>query len=78
MLSRRFDAAQDEVDRCHDQIARQASSARALQSHCDVLTQQVAVVAAEVDNLREREREILNQSATKDLQHKRTVEKLTD
>jgi hypothetical protein len=43
-----------------------------------VLTQQVAVVAAEVDNLREREREILNQSATKDLQHKRTVEKLTD
>ena len=30
LLSRRFDAAQDEVDRCHDQIARQAGSARAL------------------------------------------------
>ena len=38
----------------------------------------MAVVAAEVDNLREREREILNQSAGKDLQHKRTVDKLTD
>ena len=77
LLSRRFDAAQDEVDRCHDQIARQAGSARALQSHCDVLTQQVASITQEVGHLRERERELLGDQAEKDLQHKYTIEKLT-